>query len=210
MGLPYVLNNGNVAKFLKEIVSAPVPSKVDYKYLETRGYTGKNDRYLVAFLKNLGFVDNGGGPAQRWHDHRHAGQSAAVLAAGVTEAYQGFFGVYPDAPKRSEEEFTNWARVEDSSASPTTIKRSWATFKAVVPLCDFDVVPTVPPSNPGPSTATNSTPATVTPPLQPAVQLGRTGGITINIELQLPATADASFFDEFFTSMRKNLIDHDD
>ena len=58
MGLPYVLNNGNLGRFLGEIVTAPVPAKVDSKYLQTRGYTGANDKYLVAFLKNLTFIDN--------------------------------------------------------------------------------------------------------------------------------------------------------
>ncbi|MGC1512640.1 MAG: DUF5343 domain-containing protein [Acidimicrobiales bacterium] len=137
MGLPYVLNNGNLGKFLGEIVGAPVPAKVDNKYLETRGYTGANDKYLVAFLKNLGFIDKGGVPVERWHDHRHSGQSTAIRADGVREAFSGFFGVYPDAPKRTETEFNNWARVEDSKASPTTIKRSWATFRAMLPLSDF-------------------------------------------------------------------------
>ncbi|MDO8362773.1 MAG: DUF5343 domain-containing protein [Actinomycetota bacterium] len=214
MGLAYVLNNGNLGKFLNEIVSAPVPTKVDYKYLETRGYTGKNDKYLVAFLKALGFIDKGGVPQRRWHDHRHTGQSMVVRGAGVREAYAGFFDVYPDAPNRTEQEFINWARVEDSTASPVTIKRSWATFRAMIPLGDFTGVAESTSSNGGADGEHHPPPP---PPAgggggggAPRVQVGGVGGITINIELQLPATADAKFFDQFFASMRKNLIDENE
>lgn len=140
----------------------------------------------------------------------HSGQSTAIRADGVREAFSGFFGVYPDAPKRTETEFNNWARVEDSKASPTTIKRSWATFRAMLPLSDFDASPTpsksasnTPENQPQPSPIERRPTATGSP----QVQLGAVGGITINIELQLPATADAKFFDQFFSSMRKHLID---
>jgi len=220
MGLPYAMNNGNLGKFLKEVASAPVPAKVDYKYLETRGYKGANDKYLVSFLKSLRFIDNAGVPLDRWHDHRHSGQSQAVHAAAVRDAYSGFFEVYPDAPKRTEEEFTNWARVEDSKASPTTIKRSWATFRAMFPMSDFEAEQQNSSSTPehrGNGTqhhsGVNPAPMAAAPTSTSSgghVQVGAVGGITINIELQLPASADAKFFDQFFASMRKHLIAEDE
>jgi hypothetical protein len=42
------------------------------------------------------------------------------------------------------------------------------------------------------------------------VRLGPMGGITVNIELQIPATADAKFFEQFFSSMRKHLLDENE
>jgi Family of unknown function (DUF5343) len=215
VALAYVLNNGNLGKFLNEMQSAPVPSKVDTKYLASRGYTGANDAYLPALLGKLGFTDKGGVPTPRWHDHRHTGQALTVRSAGMRDAYAGFFALYPDAHLRSEQEFTNWARSEDPKASPTTIKRAWGTFKAMLPLCDFSGAPTSS-SLSSASAATPAPAATGTtgnrnggtpPPPPPSVQVGAVGGITINIELQLPATADAEFFDQFFASMRKHLID---
>lgn len=44
-------------------------------------------------------------------------------------------------------------------------------------------------------------------PSSTSLALGPVGGITVNIELQIPATADAKFFDQFFSSMRKHLLD---
>ena len=207
MGLPYAMNNGNLKKFMEEIESAPLPTKVDPSYLSSRGYTGANDKYVVSYLKQLGFLDDTATPTQRWKDHRHADQSRSLRAAGLREAYSGFFDIHPDAQNKTETEFTHWARVADSSASPKTISRSWASFRTMVPLCDFAASTQTPRSKAVESE--NPTPKVTAAP-NPAVQLGTTGGITINIELQLPATADASFFDDFFTSMRKNLIDQND
>lgn len=52
--------------------------------------------------------------------------------------------------------------------------------------------------------------APASPPTQTNVRLGPMGGITVNIELQIPATADAKFFDQFFSSMRKHLLDENE
>lgn len=216
MVLPYVLNNGNLEKFFDEMRTAAVPNKLDYKYLQSRGYTGKNDQYLVAFMRNLGFIDRTGAPQKRWLDHRHTDESKKVRGAAVREAYSGFFGLYHDADRKSESDFSNWARTEDPQASPTTIKRSWATFRTIVKISDF----TGAMSTPDPEPSGNSTdelierPASVDPSALDSVgrpvQIGGMGSITINVELQLPATADAHFFDQFFSSMRKHLIENNE
>jgi hypothetical protein len=140
MALPYILNNGNLSKFLSDIQSAAVPSKVDYRYLQSRGYTGKNDQYLVAFL-NLGFIGSDGSPLERWHDHRHSDQAKRVRGEAAREAYRGFFELYSDAERRTEVDFANWARAENPKASPVTLKRAWSTFRTIVSLSEFKVEP---------------------------------------------------------------------
>lgn len=213
VALPLVLNTGNIEKFLKHIQTAKVPSKLGSAYLEQAGFKGRNDRYLTAFMKNLGFTDNAGVPTQRWHDHRHTSLAGAIRAQAIEEAWAGYFGMYPDAQNRSDEDFRNWARGADPKASEVTVNRSLATFKAIVKLADFDAAaPSSTSQRAGVAPSNLSQPPAPVAPLQPSggVQLGAVGGITINIELQIPATADAKFFDQFFSSMRKNLIDDED
>jgi len=216
MGLSYVLNNGNLGKFFDEIRTAAVPNKLDYKYLQSRGYTGKNDQYLVAFMRNLGFVDKNGAPQKRWLDHRHTDESKKVRGEAVRDAYNGFFVLYTDADRRTESDFSNWARTEDPQASPTTIKRSWATFRTMVKISDFTgITPSLVSELSGNSVEESAEISTTanTPTFGAAsrpVQVGGMGSITINIELQLPATADANFFDQFFSSMRKHLIENNE
>lgn len=210
--LPLVLNNGNIDKFLKHIQTAKVPSKLDYGYLEQAGFKGKNDRLLVAFMKVLGFTDNVGVPLQRWHDHRHTAQAPSVRAQAIEEAWSGYFAMYSDAHSRPDDDFKNWARGADPKASEVTVNRSLVTFKTVVKLADFSATAS---NSSGGSSASTTAPGTVVSGQATAVsaggvRLGTVGGITINIELQIPATADAKFFDQFFSSMRKNLIDDED
>lgn len=211
MALPYVLNNGNLGKFLEHIKTARVPDKLDEKFLASGGFTGKNDLYLRGYMKHLGFTDNQGVPKQRWHDHRHDADAKKLRGQGVREAYKGFFDMYPDAPKRSDADFENWARAEDPKASPTTVTRALKTFQTMVKLSDFDGTASSssdgrktpdPPKDEPPKQ--EQTPPPPPPPATPSFGMG---GITINIELQLPPTADAEFFDAFFAAMRKHLKD---
>jgi hypothetical protein len=212
MGIPYILNNGNLGKFLNDIQKAAVPQKVDYKYLQSRGYTGQNDKVLVSYLKALGFIDNSGSPQARWRDYRHTDQSRQVLGEAIREAYRGFFDVYHDAERRSATEFTNWARVADPNASPKTIQRAWATFQTATKLAQFDGYAPADSTPSSSRTEPEDSPEGGDPLIDPAprrnrVQVGAMGAITINVELQLPATADDKFFEQFFSSMRKHLID---
>lgn len=202
--LPYVMNNGNLENFLQEIQSASVPAVVDNKYLQSRGYTGQNDKMLISLLRTLGFIDKSGAPCQRWLDHRHSYQSKEVRGEAVREAYRGFFDIYSDADKRTEEDFSNWARVEDPKASPTTIKRSWAT-RTLTKLAQFDTVPSSA-SHPGIVEDVKEDDYTSVPASKSKIQVGSMGALTINIELQLPATADAEFFERLFSSMRRHLV----
>jgi hypothetical protein len=211
MGIPYALNNGNLVKFLKEIRAAAAPGKVDVNYLRSRGYTGVNDKALVAYLKALRFIDNSGTPLKRWHDHRHADQSSRVLGDAIREAYSGFFDIYADADRRPESDFVNWARVEEPSASPKTIQRAWGTFRTITKVATFGHMGSAESANSDNGADSDSTTVSSEGNGQVAamrpVQVGAMGAITINIELQLPATADAKFFEEFFLAMRKHLID---
>lgn len=200
--IPYVLNNGNLGKFLEHIKTARVPNKLDDKFLQSAGFTGKNDLYLRGYMKSLGFTDRDGTPNQRWHDHRHEANAPKVRAKAVREAYSGFFDLYPDAHRRPAGDFENWARAEEPTASPTTISRALKTFEAMVKLSDFEgVVAAATTESEGASQSVDD--PVVAAPRQ---EFGM-GGITINIELQLPPTADAEFFDAFFASMRKHLKD---
>lgn len=202
MPIPYVLNNGNLGKFLEHIKTARVPNKLDDKFLQSAGFTGKNDLYLKGYMKSLGFTDKDGTPNQRWHDHRHEANAQKVRAKAVREAYAGFFDLYPDAHRRPAGDFENWARAEEPTVSPTTIGRALKTFEAMVKLSDFEGV--VAAAHPEPEASVQNVAEPAAPAPQQALGLG---GITINIELQLPPTADAEFFDAFFASMRKHLKD---
>ncbi|MGH9212468.1 MAG: DUF5343 domain-containing protein [Acidimicrobiales bacterium] len=209
MALPYVLNTGNLLKFLEKIQTVKVPDPLDNAYLKQTGFSGANDQMLTGLMKHLGFTDKQGKPEQRWHDYRHTARAPKVLALGIQEAWSGFFDLYPDGHVQSDTTFGDWARGAEPKASEKTVARSLKTFRTLITLADFSNSRLSEAPAPDPQQQNNGsglqhqTQETPTP----KVNLSSVGGITINIELQIPATADAKFFEQFFSSMRKHLLD---
>lgn len=203
--LPYVLNTGTLSKVFSTIQTTGAPAKVTNKYLESIGFKSKNDRYLVPFLKDLGFIQGDGTPTDRWRSYRHTGESKAVMAEAVRGAWSGLFDLFPDAPRRDDEAIRNWMRTKSPQASPLTVDRSIKTFRAVAELSDFSGEPGEPvPSAPAQRRPEAAVAATV--PSVPSMPRIATPEVVINIQLQVPATNDPDTYDRFFAAMRKHLF----
>jgi hypothetical protein len=56
---------------------------VTNKYIESLGLKSTNDRYLVAFLKDLNFLNSDGVPTEVWHSYRHTGEAKRVMASAI-------------------------------------------------------------------------------------------------------------------------------
>lgn len=202
--IPYVINTGKIAEYFATISNVGIPPKVTNKYLESLGFKSKNDRYLVGFLRDLGFIDQGGVPTQRWADYRHTDTARAVMATAIRESYEGLFQMHPDAHQKDDEAIRNWMRSHASSASPVTIDRALGTFKAIVGLADFDAdLLGAAPGTAGPIPRSTQ--------VHQAAPLGGLAvaapAININIQLTLPETATADDYENFFSAMRSHLFD---
>lgn len=203
--LPYVLNTGTLSKLFSTIQTTGAPAKVTGKYLESIGFKSKNDRYLVPFLKDLGFVQSDGTPTDRWRSYRHTGESKAVMAEAVRGAWGGLFDLFPDAPRRDDEAIRNWMRTRSPQASPVTVDRSLKSFRAVADLAEFSGQPVA--EAPVQQPAEAAVAATV--PGLPSMPRLATPEVVINIQLQVPATNDPDTYDRFFAAMRKHLFPSD-
>lgn len=208
--LPYVINPGTLEKFFSTIQNTGVPGKVTQKYLESIGFKSKNDRYLLAFLKDLGFLKPDGTPSEVWHDYRHTGEAKTVMASAVRKAWPGLFQLYPDAYRKDDEALRNWMRTHAPSASPITVERSLKAFKSVARLADFSDATGQPPA-PATSLPANTSQGTMSPPLTaiPALTRQATPEVVINIQLEIPATTDPDTYDQFFAAMRRHLFPGD-
>lgn len=208
--LPYALNTGNIAPFFKAVQETGRPPKLTIKHLESMGFTSKNDRALVAFVKALGFIDSSGTPTDRWTAYKDSSRAPTIMAEGLREAYGGLFRLHPDAQNKDDEAIRNWMRTASPGASASTIKRSLGSFRAVAALANFnstggDVA--------APSAGTPDSDVVAPAAIHtPAPQLTRAGGPTINlnIELHIAATENADVYDKFFAAMRKHLFPEDE
>lgn len=204
--LPYVLNAGTLGKFFETVQKTGVPDKVTLKHMESVGFKSKNDRYLLPFLKDLGFVKSDGSPSETWLSYRHTGDAATVMAGAIKRAWAGLFRLYPDAHRKDDEAIRNWMRTHSPSASPVTVDRSLKTFKAIVNLAEFSDN-----NNGQQRTPTISSPDR--PPAEaalPTVTRQASPEVVINIQLDVPATNDPDVYDRFFAAMRKHLFPGDE
>lgn len=206
--VPYTKTIASIPRFMSHIQDAGVPDKVTQKYLKSVGFTSSNDSYLLGLLKGIGFIDNSGGPTPRWKSYRDKSQAPRVMAEAVRDGYAGLFAVYADAFRRDDEAITNYIRGNTDYAGDT-VSRALGSFKALCALADFakvDGSPAQPPAK-GPEHPPASESIPVVTTVAPAPVLPGRPAVTINIELQLPASADKSTYDDFFAAMRKHLFD---
>ena len=194
---PYTPNPASVPKFLDHIQKAGVPQKVTQQYLNSVGFKSTNDRYLIAILKFIGFLDQSAVPTDSWKDYRNKQKGPVVLAASVRSGYTELFDTYPDAHRKDSEALRNFFSTHTSVAE-TTLGLIVRTFKAFADRADFE-------KEGGASAIPTSvaTPGAATPS-------GNGGGagttININIQLEIPATKDAEVYEKFFAALKKHLF----
>lgn len=197
---PYTPNPANVARFFEHIQAAGVPGKVDSKYLESVEFSSSYDRPLPGVLKFLGFLDASGLPTDAWRTYKDKSQAPRVMAQAIREAYSDLFRLFPDAYRKDEEALHNYFSAQTGLAKGT-VGYMVRTFKALCDLADFQA--------PAPETLMKPTtaPAARPVPVLPAERHEPPGmTVNINIQLALPATEDASVYENLFAALKKHLL----
>jgi len=194
---PYTPSPKNVKEFFKTIQGVGTPAKVDIAYLKTIGFSSSNDRYLVGMSKSLGFVDTAGKPTPRWDDFRDKVKAPKVMADTIKTTYADLYSTYPDAEKRNDDTLQNYFAT--TSRVATSVARHMVrTFRNLCEFASFEAVAVTEPT-PTPSVPTPEQVAEVTTGIKPVT-------ININIQLQLPATEDATIYDSLFSALKKHLF----
>ncbi len=194
---PYTPNPVNIKRFLQKMQDWGIPPKLDVAYLKTLGFKSSNDRYIPGILKLLGFLDSNGVPQSIWNDYKDKKKAPAVLASAIRNAYSDLFNRFPDANKADVSTIQNYFSSK-FGASGIVARLAEQTFKNLCEMADFEAVPVV---------------EGATPPAIPAIEKvakTATGSkevtININIQLQLPATEDATIYDNLFSALKKHLF----
>jgi hypothetical protein len=198
---PYTTVPGRIRAFLETIRSASVPDKANRAWLPKIGFNSSNDRTLLSVLKFIGFINERGNPTDRWKEYRRANH-AEVLGEAVRDAYNSLFIVYDDAGSRSTNELKDFFRAETESAEGT-VSKMVDTFNALCRMSSFA---------PGKASAFEA--------IQDekfSLQLKDVGhaakskrfpsdrNITININLNLPATGDEEIYAKIFRALKEHL-----
>ena len=202
--IPYLSNTGKMKKFFNGMVTIAVPNvKVTTTYIESLGYKSKGDRGIMKVLSFLGFIDSDKKPTQAWKDYRNREKGPAILSNAIKSAYKVLYDTYPDAHQKDDEALRNLLS-SHTDVGEGALSYMVGTFKALVDLSDFKAGEMI--KDNGKNNEENSGNGSG----------GRSGKshniskelvININIQLQLPDSADSETFDKFFQALKKHLLE---
>ncbi|RTE92033.1 DUF5343 domain-containing protein [Bradyrhizobium sp. LVM 105] len=141
--LPYLSSNKNVPVLFEKIATAKVPDSFTHAFLQnTIGLKNTNDRPLIPFLRNLGFIDSGNTPTPSYSLLKGSEKvRQTAIADGVRKAYGPLFDADEEAYTHTGEKLRNLiSQVAGTDEDMTS--RIASTFAAVAKLGDFKAEPT--------------------------------------------------------------------
>lgn len=199
----YLTTTKNLRGILAAIQKASVPSKFTYAFLSQLGFPSSSDRPVIAVLKALRFLDDGGVPTDRYRRYRAQNEAGAVMAEALRDAYADVFAVNQEAHKLTPNDLRSlFNRLSGKSESVTD--KMAMTFRSLVDVANFDAVLADPgnqidegddpgdPNGKGPN-------GNGGPP--PALSLRH------DVHVHLPESTNIAVYDAIFRSLREHLAE---
>jgi hypothetical protein len=200
---PYTPVPGNLKKLLEKIPTMGTPKKATQEWLAGVGFPGGNNKRSLAALRQVGVIGSSGEPTELWAALR--AKSRVKFAAGIKKHYADLFATYPDAHRKDDEALIAFVRSKTDYAD-TAQRLAARTFKVFVEFGDFDtglspeeLVETVEEHDQEKSKSRSGQRAKA-----PLADKGPVA-LTVNIQLQLPPSADGEVYDKLFAAMGKHL-----
>lgn len=203
---PYTTVPGKLRDLLKKIPNIGRPEKLTVAWLKSAGWTSSNDPTIIPVLKFVGLIGQDGKPTELWDAVRSNDKAGKSKFGGaVKSAYADLFALYPDAHRKDTESLRNFFRTNTGGGEQVQSKLV-QTFQILTEFGEFDGAVPVEEVD-GRHVEPESTRSISRPGGHAAKPVAKGIALTVNIQLQLPATADAGVYDSLFASMRKHLVE---
>lgn len=215
---PYVASAGPLVRTINHLRRS-FPKEMNADTLRKLGLAPKNESYVINVLRFLRVIDEAGkkieANAKAFLQHKDE-SFASELEALVKESYEELFELHGDgAWDLDRASLTQFFRTSDHSTDVVGTRQA-GTFINLAKLSGHGQLPNVQegaPTNKAPRATPRKKPAEKKEKVIPdRVDVGageRTShvGLTVRIEVNLPADGDQQTYDRIFRSIRKNLID---
>jgi len=225
---PYISSSGPIVQAVTHLRKT-FPSKLDADTLRKLGIAPKNESYLINIFRFIGIIDEEGKKSDKaakvFSQHEDAAFKKA-FGEIVKSAYSGLFSLHSDAWTLSSDALITFFRQTDDS-SAIVGGRQANTFRALSALSGHGDIPQPKANAKGSQSGKRVTSGKVsakvtksklTPPEAerassesrsqvPLKNLSPNVGLTVRVEVNLPADATQEAYDRIFQSIRKNLID---
>jgi hypothetical protein len=212
---PYANSPGALVKAIGQLRRS-FPASVTAKTLKKLGIAPNNESYVLRVLRFLGIIDDKGkkveGRAKAFlqNDEQFPKEFAKIVAS----AYHELFDLFKEeAWSKSKDDLIQFFRTSDHSTELVG-KLQAQTFLVLAGLAGHGDVPSArkagakAPAKKKPAKQA-VTPAKESRPTKAAPAAMGDVGLTVRVEVNLPAHGDQKTYDAIFQSIRKNLIDRE-
>ncbi len=214
---PYVTGTGGLVKSLNQFRSS-LPGKIDASLLKKLGIAPKNESYLINVLKFLNAIDDDGIPTPEtrsiFSQHDDA-TFAKKLSDMVKKAYSDLFSVHGDqAWGLDTEALVTYFRHTDQT-SAVVGKKQASTFLTLAAFSGHGEVPSARQSTSKKKSGKSNTIEKTDKERNTETKVVSTDdpkrrkdlGLTVRVEINLPADGDQETYDRIFKSIKENLLD---
>lgn len=214
---PYVSGAGTVVQAINQLRKS-FPSTITAETFKKLGIALNNESYVINTLRFINVIDTDGkktSRATKAFSHHQDDGFQKEFADLIKVAYKDLFEVYGDGAWTLEKDalITYFRQSDDTSA--IVGGRQATVFLALAGLSGHRDVPE-PKKSTGrkkqtvPKTTTNKKTASKSGSKKVTADFGgknKDFGLTVRIEINLPADGDQATYDRIFKSIRENLLD---
>jgi hypothetical protein len=202
---PYTPVPNSLKRLLEKIPSVGTPTKADQKWLASLGFGGGNNQMSLGVLRKVGVIDQQGKPTELYKALR--AKDRAKWAQGIKRHYSDLYSTYADAHRKDDEALVAFVRSK-TDYGDTAQRLAVRTFKVLAGFGDYDAAATDDSRHePGESDKEEEggSGERAQRKEQRRAVTGAGVALTVNIQLQLPASADGEVYDKLFAAMAKHL-----
>lgn len=134
---PYTISTSELRKLLQLIPEKPKPTVLNTSTAKTWGILGGNVTYSITVLREIGLIDNSGGPTAAYIAYMTKGSGGAALGHQIKERYKSLFEHHQNPQNASTEDLLNFFNIHSGGAD-TTIQSQIRTFKVLCEFATFD------------------------------------------------------------------------
>ncbi|WP_339827999.1 DUF5343 domain-containing protein [uncultured Parasphingorhabdus sp.] len=218
MSFPYLPSAGIFQQAVDQFRKS-IPSTVDAATLKKLGIAPSNEGYIINTLKFLGVVDVENNRTDKGHDlftTHDDSEFQKGLASIAKEKYSELFDIRGDeAWKLDRDALISFFRTSDKT-SEIVGKRQAIAFIAIASIAgqrDEEIQTRKTRTRKGIAPAAQKAEKSGTKAVKPAIQTpipsapnSSDVGLTVRIEINLPANGSQATYDNIFQSIRKNLF----
>jgi hypothetical protein len=214
---PYISGAGNIAQMIAQLRKS-FPQSVTSDTVKRLGLASKNESYVINALQFIEIIDEDGKKTEKGSSvfaHHKDEEFSNEFSKLVKSAYSALFDLHGDSSWTLEsDDLITFFRQTDQT-SDAIGKRQANTFKVFAAISGHGEVPSKRGSNKSsgstlkkttPAKKTDAEPKTKINPQSGASSSTQDIGLTVRIEINLPADGSKETYDNIFRSIKENLI----